>query len=650
MLLALLTTALPVSAQTTKRCTKETKLDGSGNIGNKMPRPRFKLNNVTVKKCLEVDKKTGKATETCEFKNNGAGRVKFLFCNMVELSSAAANVNHSQTCSIGFDRAAGKWKCFPDPIPRGFPAKPSFHFGCKVIDLAAGAGTGPLKGEGQSDNFKGKEAKDFQISYADIFDLSIGDFDDSGCGACFGRNSGTNFGGGTGTVPRRAEATGFWIMSKVPITDPYVRWQELDGTLHAVEYTSFASELSVPSNFPVVFDELGRTTPGVTPPAHYTQDLLLWDLFTMSDPPSDFTPVAMEPFVGPAPPGVTVTASSPPPEIQGGSMDYGVLTIGQPGTVPEGGEVDWSIAYVNPEDPAEQLWEQDGNAVQDTVPPLVGSHSVSFDGARNLFVSIAASDATTSPVGANFFYSLDGGAAWQIAPLTPAIDPVSDPHANTFHATVPVQVAQGQTIDYFYNVHDGVLNHTWFGPGLTTIATCEAVPPQCSCRLLPNDGINVTIRDTGSGLRSIAVSEQVNARVRVPAVEAGTQAAALVTIRKQVAGRPSQIGLKVTDVCGNVADCTPVMVLRIRGNGRPVTESVAGLAAGEGRITVVNGSPGLRNLTVTVNGRSFRISGLRENQRRTLDVSAAMVLDGGNVLTLTGRGRPGTSAEVSIHR
>ncbi|HEX8100215.1 MAG TPA: hypothetical protein VF660_08455 [Actinomycetota bacterium] len=652
LLLGLFVISAPAAAQKTTRCTKETLLDGTGNLGNKDPRPEFKLEDVTVKKCLTVDKKTGEVEQTCTFNNKGGTPVKFLFCDMVELNSTFGNVLHTQSCSIGFDKTAEKWKCFPDNIRDGFQARPSFHFGCQVIDLAAGASTGPLKsGDKQSDDFKGKEAKDFWVSYADIFNLSKGDFDPADCGSCFGRNTGTNFGGGTGTVPRRKEASGFWIMSNVPITDPYAVWQETDGTRHDAEYYSFDTGLSVTSEFPVNCPDLSRTSPGTQPPLSYTQDLLLWDIFTMSDPPSVFTPVQLRTFLSPLPPGVTITASEPPPAIQGGSMDYGTLTISRPanGSVAEGAEVQWSIAYVDPADPSRELWEQDGHAVQDTVPPLVTSHSEVFDGSRALLVSIAARDVTTPVLASNLFYSVDSGATWSVVPLTPHHDPIDDPIDNTFDGSASLHVAQGQTVEFFYNVQDGTMNQTWLGPGRLPITNCETAPPLCSARLLPGVGVDVTIQDADSGLRAIAVTRQENAVVNVPPFALATQEPVLVTARKAVAGQTSRVELRITDVCGNVTVCDPVVLLLIRGSGQPVAQVVRGIAAAESRITVLNGRPGLRNLYVKVNGRIFLAANLADGEERTLDVSSAMRPGNANTIRLVPQGRPGSSAQVAIH-
>lgn len=652
VLVLILTVAAPaLQGQVTRRCTETQRLRGDG-------RTRFKLPDVSVKKCLAVNKKTGEVEQTCEFRNHGRVAVSFLFCNMIELQSGVANAMHQQKCSLDFDPATNKLVCVADPVPPA-PHSPSFHFGCDVVQLQPAGAAGnadrkKLSGKGQSDHFKDTGAESYQVSYADIFDLGIAPngFDAASCAGCFGPDLSINLEEGPTPLRLPGVAAGYWIMNKVPITDPYTRWQELGGTLHDREYRSLDEPLSVPSEFPAVCPDLGRTTPGTLPPPSYTQDLLLWDLFTMSDPPTAFTPVDILVQNSPLPPGVTIAADPESALVQGGSMEYGTITLGQPGEglVPEGAQVDFSVDFVDPADHREQLWSQLGSAIQDTVPPLVGSHREEFDGIRNLQVEIAAEDATTPVVGANFFYSLDGGSTWQVEPLTPAIDPLEDPPANSFMASFPLHAAQGQRLDFFYHVQDCVLNDTWFGPGSSTITNCESRQPLCRIRPLSGVGVDVTVQDLDSGLRSIEITRQENADVTISPFPIATQDEILVMARKRANGQISRVELRLTDVCGNVTLCDPVLLtLVVREWGRPTVETVSGLPAAESRVTVRNGHPGLRKLRLEVNRQRVLVVDLRDGEERTFDISPAMRPGSKNSLKLAGRGRRGARAEVMIY-
>jgi len=68
----------------------------------------------------------------------------------------------------------------------------------------------------------------------------------------------------------------------------------------------------------------------------------------------------------------------------------------------------------------------------------------------------------------------------------------------------------------------------------------------------------------------------------------------------------------------------------------------------EGKLTVANGSVGLRTLRVTVNGRVFVLSHLRSNVVRILDVSGAMKPGLRNTVTFRGYGPRGSSADVVL--
>ncbi|MEE8584315.1 MAG: hypothetical protein V3T83_05615 [Acidobacteriota bacterium] len=451
-------------AQVSNRCTENIKLDGTGNIGGKNPAPTFKLNDVTVKKCLEINAATGAATQSCTFHNNGSSRVEFIFCNMIELGSGASNVTSDNPCNIGFDNANQKWLCTKDnPTTRS--RKPGVHFGCRKVELDPGGilKTGPQTEVNSA--FVGKHAKEFQVSYADIFNLRINGssvpFDEASCTGCFGADKSTNF-NSSPAFPPRANATGFWIMSDVPITDPYIRWQDMDGTLHPVEYASLQAVRVIPSGLPAEIPGYERTSPTAQPPLSYSQDLLLWDIHTMSGDTD--TPIEVQAWVGENDFDVGITPEPITFLVEADTTPFGTLSFSRSGNVPEGTVVPFSIAIVDPRIPDRQCWEQDGRLVQDTVPPFVEDHSVVFDG-RRLWASIRASDETSSPLAANFFYSLDGGQEWLVQPLRPERDPLDAPAQNSFQAAFAVDAQSGQSIQYAFNVQDGLLNETWFGVG-----------------------------------------------------------------------------------------------------------------------------------------------------------------------------------------
>ncbi len=543
--------ALPggLAAFVSSRCSDSMQLDGTANLGGKSPSPTFKLPSVSVKKCLDVESDAsateGMATQACHFENSGSSSATFIFCDMVELSSGAASVPIDNPCNMGFDNTVKKWLCTKDN-PRTVSGKPGAHFGCQVVTLGpAGSATAsyttpPLSVT--SKDFKGKSAWDFQVSYADIFNLNVDGavrpFDDTTCGGCFGANTATNFGRSPAHPPREL-ATGFWIMSDVPITDPFVRWQELDGTLHLPQYASLADGPAVPNDFPVQVPGVESVPqPPGRPPLAYDLDLLLWDIHTMSAPPEEVLAARIDVYLGGDDRVIDITAEPRTTQIPGGSMDYGHITISQfsDGFVEEGTEVPFSVAVVEPAAPLRQCWEQDGRAIQDTLPPFVTDHRVIFDG-ESLVVSIDATDATTPVLAANFFYSLDGGP-WQLHPLRSTVDPMSEPRTNSFTGAVPLPGAQS-SLEYFFSVQDGVLNLTWFGTGQV------ALFPDCN-----DNGVD-DAADIASGS-----SADVDGSGRPDECEVGvafclvrgTAVGGQVTM--QVAGFPATCSLSVTTTAG----------------------------------------------------------------------------------------------------
>lgn len=183
------------------------------------------------------------------------------------------------------------------------------------------------------------------------------------------------------------------------------------------------------------------------------------------------------------------------------------------------------------------------------------------------------------------------------------------------------------------------------------VPNCESVKPYCSNPPVKvNGGIQVTVQDSESGLSSVEVTELVNARIQ-PAISfpLGSRSPVTVTALKNDPNASSRLGLRVTDVCGNVTLCDPVFTIRTRENGKPETETVEGLAQSEGTVALFNDTPGVTTLRIEVNGQTFMAAGLKDGERRTIDISSAMLPGNSNAVRLTALGKPGGSVEVMIH-
>ena len=69
----------------------------------------------------------------------------------------------------------------------------------------------------------------------------------------------------------------------------------------------------------------------------------------------------------------------------------------------------------------------------------------------------------------------------------------------------------------------------------------------------------------------------------------------------------------------------------------------------ENMITIANGTPGLTNLRITVNGTEFQVDGLKGGEVRELDVASAMLPGDNNTIAFTGLGKPEGAAWVLVH-
>lgn len=170
-----------------------------------------------------------------------------------------------------------------------------------------------------------------------------------------------------------------------------------------------------------------------------------------------------------------------------------------------------------------------------------------------------------------------------------------------------------------------------------------------SCKLTatfngPPKGIQVTTQDGGasdSGLKSIVVTKNVNANVVIPAFTQGTKDPVVVTATRVDNNVSAQVALRVTDVKGNITNCDPVLTTLVKENKPQVFTDVPDA---EHLVTVMNGSPGLRRIAVTVNGTAYRRT-LQAGQQATIDVVNS-IRTGANTFRLTGWGRG--SADIII--
>ncbi|HEV2851654.1 MAG TPA: hypothetical protein VHC97_02510 [Thermoanaerobaculia bacterium] len=177
----------------------------------------------------------------------------------------------------------------------------------------------------------------------------------------------------------------------------------------------------------------------------------------------------------------------------------------------------------------------------------------------------------------------------------------------------------------------------------------DNTPPQCYLVGQGTGYIEILTQDTGSGLSKITVTRADNADVPIPPFSPGIIEPVIVTATKIDPNQRSRVDLEVLDEAGNVTRCDPVITLVTRDRGKPTSETINAVPQEENKITLYNGTPGLGNLLINVNGRRFRTTDLGNGEERTIDVSSAMLPGSRNTIILTAQGKPGGSATVVIH-
>jgi hypothetical protein len=186
----------------------------------------------------------------------------------------------------------------------------------------------------------------------------------------------------------------------------------------------------------------------------------------------------------------------------------------------------------------------------------------------------------------------------------------------------------------------------WEAPADTTKPSCAMT--KTGTNASGKKYIEVTVQGSGSGLASIVATKSTNAVVTWPPFANGTTSAVIVTGTKVDNAVGSVIELRVTDVAGNITVCDPVIELMIRSDGKPTTSTHTGIPAAEHLVLVENGTPGLTQLELVVNGKRYQVSGLADGATRQLSVADAMKPGNTNTISLTARGKPGASALVVI--
>ena len=295
-----------------------------------------------------------------------------------------------------------------------------------------------------------------------------------------------------------------------------------------------------------------------------------------------------------------------------------------------------------------------------TSPDATGSVThTKADGTHLSTTSIPINNSGIAVGGSTLYLANDGGQQIYTSPKdfsTPLVLFASFPRRIEDMECDDVSfAAAGKGAIWSMDAYDNVLN-AWeipagscsFGGG----APKDTTPPTCVLTGViagPPKQLQITVQDTGSGLKSVIASTAVNASVSVPAFAAGTTSALVVTATKIDQSLGAQVGLTVTDVAGNVTVCDPVMTTVVRSKGQPSSETFNNLAKAESKITLLNGTPGMDELAIVVNGKRFNVDSLNDGATKTIDVASAMHAGTTNTIVVRAHGDRNASITIVIH-
>lgn len=189
-------------------------------------------------------------------------------------------------------------------------------------------------------------------------------------------------------------------------------------------------------------------------------------------------------------------------------------------------------------------------------------------------------------------------------------------------------------------------------PSEGAVVSVRNVPPRCGPQVgTIVDGktaILIPVQDLESGLKSITPSTENATVTGHDSFAVGTNEEIKVLAVKQREGERSRVQLKVVDVGNNETSCDPILTEVIRSQGQPISETYTGILEEEHIISIFNGSPGLRNLEITVNESRFPIHPLRDGENLRVDVAEAMLPGDDNIIVLRATGKPGGQAVILI--
>ncbi len=435
-------------------------------------------------------------TLVCHFYNSDLNRPKrFVMCAMIGLTREVSNAYQTYSPmpvgkAFALALSASVISCTQAGTYTDEPM--TWHLGCKLVSLAPGeknkiltwsSGLGrfqpPLNGMGDTLQVK---AHDFMVHYYDIVDLTNSPSTSFNAASCLPLN-GQNYYVDPGGYPSPLIAS--WREDVAEFSTPNVASQSLSASvIGGLMHVTYLNLPCIPNGFETNAP-LKVCPPPPNPRLPFTVDLNLFDYATMRAPPGTNFPAFLNFTTSGDTAGLRVETNPAPNVVF--NMTGRVSLFGQikicsttlaaclVPDISEGRMLNVTVNFYNATTGG-PLFDELLQFVHDSMPPVVTTHSVSFDPRGDMLISVTANDTTTSPIDASLFFTTDGGATWNVTSLQANTDISQALHTRTFTGSAG-PFKGGTQIRYFISIQDVVSNLNYYGVGQATVPSRTPLPP-----------------------------------------------------------------------------------------------------------------------------------------------------------------------------
>jgi hypothetical protein len=268
-------------------------------------------------------------------------------------------------------------------------------------------------------------------------------------------------------------------------------------------------------------------------------------------------------------------------------------------------------------------------------PPRVVDRSVTT--AQNTPVAIALAGSDVDGDVLSFSWSTPAHGGYDGANYTPAAG-YSGPDLFTYTA----RDGSGGTATAMVSITVTPVNP----PADTTPPSCEIVEQGKTAA--GNPFVRFRVTEIGSGLARHEPGYLLNTSVLVAPYAIGSLGPVTVTATAINKRKGMAVEVFFYDLAGNRALCDPIVATLQRTTVAAADQVFRSVPHTDHRVTVRNGSPGMRTVVLLVNGRYFGQHRLRPGQVRAFTIATAMKPGYVNTIRVQARGPKGAKATIMI--